>query len=224
MTPTRTRMYAPRRWNVATASDRAVELGHALGTTSVTAQILINRGFVPYDLKDAAKRAKGQVTGKVTVTGLARNPLPAKPSIMLPDNDVAKNIFYWKDRDVMAASAGLPAWEAESRFSSRSDENVELSKATTGSPALTIVPSLASQRMVSWNELVRGTLRDSPLSAASSPERINRCRNEPRCATSPDSRPACAWAPSPEQPASRATHARQARRRQREADRVPIIR
>jgi surfeit locus 1 family protein len=49
------------------------------------------------------------VTGKVTVTGLARNPLPAKPSMMLPDNDVAKNIFYWKDRDAMAASAGLPA-------------------------------------------------------------------------------------------------------------------
>ncbi|TIT58034.1 MAG: SURF1 family protein, partial [Mesorhizobium sp.] len=71
--------------------------------------VLINRGFVPYDLKDAAKRAKGQLTGKVTVTGLARNPLSAKPSMMLPDNDVGKNIFYWKDRDVMAASAGLPA-------------------------------------------------------------------------------------------------------------------
>jgi surfeit locus 1 family protein len=71
--------------------------------------VLINRGFVPYDLKDAAKRSQGQVTGKVTVTGLARNPLPAKPSMMLPDNDVAKNIFYWKDRDAMAASAGLPA-------------------------------------------------------------------------------------------------------------------
>ncbi|MBZ9674152.1 SURF1 family protein [Mesorhizobium sp. ES1-1] len=71
--------------------------------------VLINRGFIPYDLKDSAKRPKGQVTGRVTVTGLARNPLPGKPSIMLPDNDVAKNIFYWKDRDLMAASAGLPA-------------------------------------------------------------------------------------------------------------------
>ncbi|MFD2058699.1 SURF1 family protein [Mesorhizobium calcicola] len=71
--------------------------------------VLINRGFVPYDLKDAAKRSQGQVTGQVTVTGLARNPLPAKPSMMLPDNDLAKNIFYWKDRDAMAASAGLPA-------------------------------------------------------------------------------------------------------------------
>ncbi|MEP6567288.1 MAG: SURF1 family protein [Mesorhizobium sp.] len=71
--------------------------------------VLVNRGFVPYDLKDAAKRAQGQVAGKVTVTGLARNPLLAKPSMMLPDNDVQKNIFYWKDRDAMASSAGLPA-------------------------------------------------------------------------------------------------------------------
>jgi surfeit locus 1 family protein len=71
--------------------------------------VLINRGFVPYDLKDAARRPRGQVTGKVAVTGLARNPLSAKPSMMLPDNDPPKNIFYWKDRDAMAASAGLPA-------------------------------------------------------------------------------------------------------------------
>ena len=71
--------------------------------------VLINRGFVPYDLKDATKRPQGQVAGKVTVTGLARNPLLAKPSMMLPDNDIQKNIFYWKDRDAMSASAGLPA-------------------------------------------------------------------------------------------------------------------
>lgn len=69
--------------------------------------VLVNRGFVPYDLKDPAKRAEGEVPGKVTVTGLARNPLPGKPSMMLPDNDLKQNIFYWKDRDAMASSAGV---------------------------------------------------------------------------------------------------------------------
>jgi single-stranded-DNA-specific exonuclease len=49
MTPTRTRTYAKRRWNVATASDLAAELGRALGTTTATAQILINRGFSETD-------------------------------------------------------------------------------------------------------------------------------------------------------------------------------
>lgn len=74
--------------------------------------IFVNRGFVPYELKDPAKRAQGEVPGDVTITGLARNPLPGKPSMMVPDNDVAKNIFYWKDRDAMAATAGLPAGAA----------------------------------------------------------------------------------------------------------------
>lgn len=71
--------------------------------------VFVNRGFVPYDLKDPAKRAVGQVEGEVTVTGLARNPLLQKPSSLVPDNDPAKNVFYWKDRDAMTASAGLRA-------------------------------------------------------------------------------------------------------------------
>jgi surfeit locus 1 family protein len=71
--------------------------------------VLINRGFVPYELKDPQKREKGQVEGQVTVVGLARNPLSEKPSRLVPDNDLAKNIFYWKDRDAMAATTGLPA-------------------------------------------------------------------------------------------------------------------
>lgn len=71
--------------------------------------VLVNRGFVPYDLKNAAKRPLGQVAGRVTVTGLARNPLAGKPSRMIPDNEPDENIFYWKDRDAMAATAGLPA-------------------------------------------------------------------------------------------------------------------
>ncbi len=30
-------------------------------------------------------------------------------SSLVPDNDPAKNVFYWKDRDAMARSAGLRA-------------------------------------------------------------------------------------------------------------------
>lgn len=74
--------------------------------------VFVNRGFVPYEMKDQAKRPQGEVSGQITVTGLARNPLTGKPSMMVPDNDLAKNIFYWKDRDTMAATAGLPAGAA----------------------------------------------------------------------------------------------------------------
>jgi len=71
--------------------------------------IFVNRGFVPYDMKDPAKRQQGQVSGRVEITGLARNRLHAKPGMFVPENDAAKNIFYWKDLDAMAASSGLPA-------------------------------------------------------------------------------------------------------------------
>lgn len=71
--------------------------------------IFVNRGFVPYELKDPAKRRNGQVAGTVEIAGLARNRLDSKPGMFLPENDAARNIFYWKDLDAMAASAGLPA-------------------------------------------------------------------------------------------------------------------
>ncbi len=69
--------------------------------------ILINRGFVPYENKEPEMRMQGQLTGQQTVSGLARAKLLGKPSSLVPDNDVAKNIFYWKDLDVMASSVDL---------------------------------------------------------------------------------------------------------------------
>jgi surfeit locus 1 family protein len=70
--------------------------------------VFINRGFVPYDLKDPKRRQQTQVEGEVTIRGLARNPLSEKPSSMVPENEPWKNIFYWKDLDTMAATANLP--------------------------------------------------------------------------------------------------------------------
>lgn len=45
----------------------------------------------------------------MTVEGLARTASDEKPSFIVPDNDPQKNIFYWKDLDAMASSAGLSA-------------------------------------------------------------------------------------------------------------------
>lgn len=70
--------------------------------------LFVNRGFVPFDRKDAGTRAEGQVEGRVTVEGLARNRLGEKPSFIVPENEPEKNIFFWKDIDLMAATAGLP--------------------------------------------------------------------------------------------------------------------
>lgn len=71
--------------------------------------IFVNRGFVPEALKDSAKRPGGQVAGEVTVNGLARARLTAKPSWLVPDNEAYKQLYFWKDLDEMAAQAAIPA-------------------------------------------------------------------------------------------------------------------
>ncbi len=65
--------------------------------------VFVNRGFVPDDKKDPAKRAEGQLSGDVTVVGLVR--VPPEPGTFTPDNDTAKNIWYWYDLDAMKAAA-----------------------------------------------------------------------------------------------------------------------
>ena len=71
--------------------------------------LMLNRGFVPYDLRDPTKRPGSQPEGAQTITGLARNPLNGKPSSIIPDNDPKSNNWYWKDLTGMAANAGVAA-------------------------------------------------------------------------------------------------------------------
>lgn len=71
--------------------------------------ILVNRGFVPFDRKDPATREAGQVAGRVDIGGVSRMPETEKPSFLVPNNDIAKNVFYWRDIPTMARTAGLPA-------------------------------------------------------------------------------------------------------------------
>ena len=69
--------------------------------------VFVNRGFVPYDRRDPASRMEGQIETLDNAVGLARAPLFEKPSRLVPDNDPAKNTFYWKDLVQMTAAAEL---------------------------------------------------------------------------------------------------------------------
>jgi surfeit locus 1 family protein len=71
--------------------------------------VFVNRGFVPYDRRDASTRTEGQVAGETAVKGLARSAPSLKPSAIVPDNDPATGIFHWKDLAAMAKRADLPA-------------------------------------------------------------------------------------------------------------------
>ncbi len=58
--------------------------------------VFINRGFVPYEIKEPGLRAAGQVGGIVTVKGLARSAPKERPNSAVYDNDLEKNVFHWK--------------------------------------------------------------------------------------------------------------------------------
>ncbi|MFA9549622.1 MAG: SURF1 family protein [Hyphomicrobium sp.] len=62
----------------------------------------VNRGFVPSELRDPAKRDAGQVAGEVEIVGLVRG--SEKPRTFTPENNVADNIWHWRDLDGMAVS------------------------------------------------------------------------------------------------------------------------
>ena len=69
------------------------------------ASVLVNRGFVPLDRKDADRRREGQVTGTVTVSGLLR--LPERRSWFTPADDPAAHLWQERDPAVIAAAYGL---------------------------------------------------------------------------------------------------------------------
>jgi len=64
--------------------------------------VLVDRGFVPDELKDPSARALGQVENVVTVTGIARS--PETQTLFTPDNEPKVNRWFWRDLGGMARS------------------------------------------------------------------------------------------------------------------------
>jgi surfeit locus 1 family protein len=78
----------------------AVTAGPGAGTT-----VLVNRGWVPMERRDAATRQAGQVEGDVTVEGVIRR--PGEQNWMVPDNAPDKNTWFWTDRPAMVRQLGI---------------------------------------------------------------------------------------------------------------------
>jgi surfeit locus 1 family protein len=69
--------------------------------------VFVNRGYIPAELKDPAKRAAGQIAGTVHVQGLLRLPPTARPNWFLPDNRPDLNYWFWVDLPAIAAADNL---------------------------------------------------------------------------------------------------------------------
>jgi surfeit locus 1 family protein len=64
--------------------------------------VLIDRGFVPNDLRDPSSRPQGQVETVTTVTGIVR--APDKQGLFTPDNEPNANRWFWRDLGAMTRS------------------------------------------------------------------------------------------------------------------------
>jgi surfeit locus 1 family protein len=69
--------------------------------------LLVDRGFVPTDRKAPETRPAGELAGPVRVTGLVRIAAEGKPSWFTPDNDPARNSWFYVDIAAMAKAAGI---------------------------------------------------------------------------------------------------------------------
>ncbi len=67
--------------------------------------LLVDRGFVPEDLKYPAKRASGQIEGPTKLIGVLR--APQQRGIFAPDDDIVGNMWYTRDPAAMAEAVAL---------------------------------------------------------------------------------------------------------------------
>lgn len=67
--------------------------------------VIVNRGFVPLDFADAARRSAGELTGEVEITGLMRPPEPR--NFFTPPDRPDEGRYFTRDPDMIAAHFGL---------------------------------------------------------------------------------------------------------------------
>ena len=68
--------------------------------------LIVNRGFIPFELRNPADRAEGQVDGEQALVGLLRVPQKEKPNSFFPENLPEKREIYWRDYDLMTQLMG----------------------------------------------------------------------------------------------------------------------
>lgn len=113
--------------------------------TADGAHILINRGFIPADRRDVAKRAEGQVEGQTEVTGLLRMSEPGGG--FLRANDAAND--RWYSRDVAAITAAKGVSPAAPYFID-ADANPALQMAPVGGLTVIKFPNNHASYIFTW--------------------------------------------------------------------------
>ena len=112
--------------------------------------VFVNRGFVPYELRDPAKRPQSLVEGEVTVTGLAREAPAEKPGWFLPDNEPASDTFFWRDLPAMAEGLALGSELRLLPFFVDADASPNPGGLPVGGQTVVTIPNNHLQYAITW--------------------------------------------------------------------------
>ena len=72
------------------------------------AVVLVERGWVPGEKREAASRVAGNPPGEVALEGLLRLAPSQKPGWFIPENDPVRGEWFWIDLPAMARAADVP--------------------------------------------------------------------------------------------------------------------
>lgn len=111
--------------------------------------IFVNRGFVPFDKKDPGTRPESLVSLSQEVTGLARSAPARKAGWVVPENDIEKNVFHWKDIDAMIARTGKPR-EQFVRIFIDQDNKANPTQLPVGGVTIIELPNNHLQYAITW--------------------------------------------------------------------------
>ena len=110
--------------------------------------VLFDRGWIPSEKKDPAKRAEGQIPGKVDLTGIVRRSQVKRQ--FAPDNDPAKNFWFHVDVPLMRQMAGGKADPALDTFFLDADATPNPGGVPVGGQTRLDIPNDHLQYAITW--------------------------------------------------------------------------
>ena len=110
--------------------------------------ILVDRGFVPQELKDPSKRVLGQIEGPAELTGVIR--APQQRGIFTPNDDIVGNMWFTRDPQAMAQALAL---ENVAPFYVEADATPNSGGFPVGGQTKITIPNNHLQYAITWYSL-----------------------------------------------------------------------
>ncbi len=110
--------------------------------------VLFDRGWLPSDKKDPARRAAGQIAGRTELTGIVRRNQERRQ--FAPENAPDRNIWFHVDAPLMRRMAGAPADAALDRFFLEADSTPNPGGLPLGGQTRLDIPNDHLQYAITW--------------------------------------------------------------------------